>query len=256
MIILGIDTEVTDLKDDAEIIEMGGVLYDTKRNIVLASYGQIYKTEEESAEGAAAVHGISREISLDCPLVKDCLDPWIILGGKYADLIVAHNAAHDHPKVTKAWPSFLDKPWLCTQKDLPHETILNRVTSRRLGHLCVDYGIPTGMLHRAMEDARICAIIAGKHDLERAYEVKLMPRFRLICSGPFLKNVDIYKLLKESPSSKIDNRWYKFNPDGHPKCWVKEGLFEDMVKDDADYIKKITKNKWDFNLERMDPKPY
>lgn len=256
MIILGIDTEVTDLSDDAEIVEMGGVLYDTEAKIVLSSYGQIYKTEKESAEEAAAVHGIKRSISLECPTIHDCPDPWIVLQGWRAEYIVAHNAAHDHPKVTKVWPSFLDKPWLCTQKDLNHSNVVRKVTSRRLGHLCVDYGIPTGALHRAMEDARVCAIMASKHDLNVAYEIKLMPRFRLICSGPFLKNVDIYKLLKESPSSKIDKRWYKFNPDGYPKCWVKEDIFEDSVKEDAAYIKKITKNKWEFNLERMDPKPY
>lgn len=256
MIILGIDTEVTELSDDAEIIEMGGVLYDTEAKIVLASYGQIYKTEKESAEGAAACHGILRGLSLSCPSIEECYDPWDILGGKYAKYIVAHNAAHDHPKVTKVWPKFLQTPWLCTQKDLRHQDLCRKITSRRLGHLCVDYGIPTGMLHRALEDARVCAVIAGRHDLDRAYEVKLTPRFRLICSGPFLKDVEVYKLLKEAPSAATDNRWYKYNPDGYPKCYVKEDLFEDDVKADAAYIMEITKNKWEFNLERMDPKPY
>ena len=84
----------------------------------------------------------------------------------------------------------------------------------------------------------------------------MTPRFRLVCSGPYLKGVDIYPLLKKSPSSEIDGRWYKFNPEGYPKCWVKENLFEDDVKADAAYIMEITKKRWEFNLEKMDPKPY
>jgi DNA polymerase III epsilon subunit-like protein len=256
MIILAVDTELTDLGEDAEIIEMGGVLYDTVRKIVLSSYGQIYKTINESVELAAECHGISREVSLICPSIDECPNPWEVLRGDMAEYIVAHNAPCDHPVVTNAWPKFLQKPWLCTQRDLRHSNIVKNVSSRRLGHLCVDYKIGTGVLHRAQEDARMCAIIAGMHDLDEAYKLKIAPRFRLICCGDFIKGFDAGKELRKSPSSLKDNRWYRWNDDAYPKCWMKPGLLEEDLKNDAAFIKEKTNGRWEFNVERMDPKPY
>tara|TARA_R100001244_G_scaffold25113_2_gene25487 strand:+ start:133961 stop:134755 length:795 start_codon:yes stop_codon:yes gene_type:complete len=264
MIILGVDTETTGITEEgegeegeSEIVEAGFTLYDTERELVLATFGMIYKTERESAPGAFDVHKIPREVSLYMPTYQECLNPYEVIRADLADYMVAHNAPHDHPKVVKAWPDFLKMKWLCTQRDVDHEAVLPRkVFSRRLGHLCVDYGINLAGWHRAVADAEACTRIAGKHDLDAAYAYKIKPKFRLICEGPFLKNVDAKAELSQAPSVLNGGKTYRWNVEGYPKCWSKEGLLKEEVIGDADCIKKFSGGRWQFNLEKMDPPVY
>ena len=261
MIILGIDTETTGLfvenEPDPEIIEIGLVLFDTELDMVLATFGMIYNTKIESHEDAFKVHKIDRETSLSMSFAEDCLNPYDVVQAYRAKYIVAHNAEHDFPKVTQTWPKFLDKPWLCTKSGINHDKVLPRkVYSTRLAHLCVDYEIQLSGWHRAVVDAEACARIASKHDLDLAYEDKMKTKFRLIIVGPYLKGVDANAQLKESPSVIDSGKKYRWNQDGYPKCWIKEGLLKEEIVADADHIKKFSRGKWKFNLEKMDPPPY
>lgn len=262
MIILGVDTETTGITEDglegeSEVVEAGFTLFDTDNQIVLATFGMIFKTNAESAPGAYEVHKIPRDVSLSMPAASECLNPYDIIRADLAEYMVAHNAPHDHPKIVKIWPDFLKLKWLCTQRDLNHENVLPRkVYSRRLGHLCVDYGINLSGWHRAVADAEACARIASKHDLDAAFAYKSLPKFRLVCEGPYLRNVDAKVELGNAPSVLSDGKTYRWNIDGYPKCWTKEGLLKEEVIGDADHIKKFSNGLWKFNLEKMDPPAY
>lgn len=258
MLIIGLDTEFTDLDpDQSEIVEFGGVLYCTEKKMVLASFGKIYQVNNWGGESAAC-HGIPQEISELMPNINssDLTDPADALELNRADYIVAHNASCDHPLVTRKWPRFLEKPWLCTQWDIRHEDVLRKVTSRRLGHLAVDYGLIITDWHRALIDAEVCAKIAGYHDLDLAYQRKIEPKFKLMARGGRFK--DQKEMFHNSPSV-IDGVGGKYRWDGDSKYWWKDKLTKDYVEKDGLYIKKQTrgiKPKWVFELDEMEPPTY
>ena len=255
MIIVAVDVETTSLDaEDGEIVEMGAVLFDTETCRVISVFGKVYKVNKWGEE-AAECHQIPQEMSNMMPLIEDDdIDPWDAISGDLAEFVVAHNAGHDHAFVTKIWPKFLNKPWLCTQRDLNHTDIINSVTSKRLAHLCVDYHISMGSWHQAVADAEACARIAAKHDLNEAYKRKLEPKYRFIAYGGFIENFS--DLAKQAPSALKDGRGYRWNDDNAPKAWSKENLTLDEVELDAKYLKEITKGKWKFEGTPMPPKPY
>ncbi|MHA2231319.1 MAG: 3'-5' exonuclease [Candidatus Hodarchaeales archaeon] len=262
LIILGLDLETNGIGEtdfEIEIVEFGGVLFHVESKTVLASFGKIYTINHWSDE-AAECHHIPKELSDLMPIVpiQDQENPYRILSGDLADIVVAHNAPHDHPHVVKHWPDFLQKPWLCTQRDLNHNAVLPRKAySKRLGHLCVDYGIKLDNWHRALVDAEACARIAGFHDLKAALEYKNLPKFRLITWGDQrVGKVSVNEKLREAPTNELTGTKYRWNTDEYPKAWVKEGLLEEHVILDAKYIKDVSKGKWSFNAEKMDPRPY
>jgi DNA polymerase III epsilon subunit-like protein len=255
MIIVGVDVETTGLDSDGdEIVELGVVLFDVESGRVIAVFGKVFKVKKWGAE-AAQCHQIPEEISELMPLVgSEDIDPWDIVSGDLAKFVVAHNAPHDHAFVTKIWPSFLKKPWLCTQRDLKHKEFLPNVSSRRLGHLCVDYHIAMGSWHQAVADAEACARIAAKHDLDDAYRRKLEPKFRFITYGDWIK--DVRDVMGEAPSVIKDGRRYRWNAEEAPKAWSKEDLTLEEVEEDAKYLKSATKGKWKFEGAPMPPKSY
>ena len=255
MIIIGVDVETTGLEVDDEIIEMGATLFNIERSMVLASFGRIYKTNKWNKE-LEDCHNIPLEVSSMMKTINETNeDPWDTIDGNLAKYVVAHNASHDFKYITKLWPSFKKIPWLCTQNDIIHGDLIRNVTSKRLGHLAVDYGIPMTQWHRALVDSEICARIASLHNLDLAYARKLLPKFKLSASGGFIKDVKV--ILDKVPSVLVDNNKYRW--DGETKTWWKENLTSEQVEVDAEFIKNATKDckqKWAFNLTKMDPPSY
>lgn len=256
MFIVGVDVETTGLEDDDQIIEMGVVLMCVKTMTTLASFDKIYATDKWDDQ-AAECHQIDKELASSMPHIdKDSIDPWDVIQGDLATYVVAHNAEHDYKYVTRRWPSFDQKPWLCTQKDIPHKDLLKSVTSMRLGHLAIDYGILITEWHRAIIDAEVCAKIAARHNLDKAYEYKMEPKYKLIAQGGRFKNQK--DQLNNAPSVK-DGIGRNYYWDGDKKYWYKENLTLDYVEQDGLYIKQITKGvkpKWSFEIEKMDPPKY
>jgi len=265
MIIIGVDAETNGLKNEedeydpeiSECCEIGVVLFHVETETILAQFGKIYRMNTWGEE-AAGIHHIPKELSDSMPLIPSEEEENIfqIVKGDMARFVVAHNAPHDHPYFKTYWPSFLNIPWLCTQRDLPHNDLLTRPAySKRLGHLCVDYDIKLSGWHRALADAEACARIAAKHDLEEAYKNKLIPKWRLVTYGPFDKSVT-KEQFAECPSVVVDNRKYRWNTEEAPMAWSKDYLAEEFIEPDAEYIKKITKGRWKFDIEPMPPKTY
>lgn len=255
MIIVAVDVETTGLDPKVDqTVELGAVLFDTTLGRVLASFGKIYKVETWGEE-AFKCHQIPRDVSNIMPLIgSETIDPWDIISGDLAKYVVAHKADHDHPFVTKVWPSFLKRPWLCSKEGLIHKDKIDRVASTRLAHLCVDYHIPMGTWHQAVADAEACARLASQHDLDLAYNRKIAPKFRLITYGEFLDN--IRDVMGEAPSVLNDGRRYLWNQEEAPRAWMKDDLTIEEVEADARYLKKVTDGKWKFEGAPLPPKPY
>lgn len=256
MLIVGVDVETNGLDSaEHEVIEFGGVLFCTIAKRVLATFGKIYKVEKWCGE-AEKCHRITREMSDLMPTFQDDgIIPSKALSIHLAEFVVAHNAGHDHPFVTKLDPGFLKVPWICTQRDLKHEDKIDRVSSRRLAHLCVDYHLPMGSWHQAVADAEACARIAGEHDLKAAYKWKITPKFRLLAYGPYLAHVG-KDAMNQCPSVLAGGQKYRWNTDEYPRAWMGQDLTEEFVAKDAKYIKEVTEGQWKFEAEPMLPKPY
>lgn len=254
MIIVAVDVETTGLNsDEDQIVEMGAVLYDIDAQRVLASFDKVYSVETWSDE-AEACHKIPKNLADLMPSIVESPDPWSIISGDLATYIVAHNAKHDYNFVTKIWPSFKNKPWLCTIQDLLHHEVVGKTNSMRLGHLCVDYGIQMGSWHQALADAEACAKLAAYHDLDQAYQRKITPKFRLITYGDYIDG--IRDVMGNAPSVLADHRRYKWNQEEAPRAWMKDGLTIEEVEADAVYLNEVTKGKWKFEGVSLPPKPY
>lgn len=177
MIIMGADTETTGLEKDAEIVESGFAIYDTSTNIFLALHSDLFKTVRWSAE-AEAVNHIPREAS---QLGRDInrFNPWTLVVHYKPVIVVAHGKIFDKNLITQPWPEFNSIDWVCTQTELPHEKFIKRISSHRLQHLAVDYGIEAAYKHRALFDAMLCCQIAAKHDLEKIITQAKEPKYTI-----------------------------------------------------------------------------
>ena len=91
---------------------------------------------------------------------------------KSIDYAVAHNAPYDYTVLSRYIKEIKDLKWVCSQRDFNHDKHLKRrATSKRLGHLAVDYGIPLINYHRAVDDCMTLLQLCFKHDVVEAYEV-------------------------------------------------------------------------------------
>lgn len=255
MIIVGVDVETNGLDSSVDqIVEMGATLFDTETKRVLASFGKIYKIDRWDEE-AAKCHKIPQHLAdRMISVLESKLDPWDIISGDLAKYVVAHKASHDYGFVTKVWPSFKNRPWICTHEDLQHHLVVGKIASGRLAHLCVDYQIQMGTWHQALADAEACARLASFHDLDAAFERKMLPKYRLITYGEFLD--DIRDVMANAPSVLRDGKKYKWNQEEAPRAWMKDDLTIQELEEDAWYLKDVTNGKWKFEGEPLPPKPY
>jgi DNA polymerase III epsilon subunit-like protein len=243
VIIAGIDVETTGLEgDDIEVVEVGYCIFDTSNNLVVSNGSDLFSVDKWSEE-AAKHHGIpeyATKIADQRPHQVDVAKR--ILAYK-PEVIVSHNAEYDHPKVTKCWPGLKNVKWLCTLQDFPHDEILGNVTSRRLMHLAVDYGLSVHGWHRAGVDAEMACRIAAKHDVRKVLTNSLLPKFKVVTRGRY------------SEEGKIITKQLKFRWDSENKVWWKDGF----TKVDADTIEKIVKKAapgWAVEITPMPPRSY
>lgn len=244
MIIVGIDTETTGIDSnngaEIEIVEIGYVIYETDNNLVISSNSELFavKTWGEDAE---KIHGIPQWATQIANHTPETVDISARILAYKPELIVAHYAPYDYPKVIKHWPKLKEVQWLCTKEDLPHEQLLHKVASTRLMHLAVDYGFTIPGWHRAMVDAEMCCRIAAKHDLKKAKLIAQQPKFKITTRGRFSEEgVEKVKQLKF--------RWHT-----EEKFWWKDNI----IKPDAEVIQKILTKvapSWTITIEEQPTK--
>lgn len=243
MIIIGVDTETTSIEEDAEIIELGVAIYDTKTKLEIKSFSQLFTVSTWSEE-AEKVHGIPKDL---CdrfginPALYNLLESIgsDILNKSEDVVFLAHYAKHDYTILIKYWPELSKHLWICTNDELDHNSIINKVSSTRLSHLAVDYGlVGLDKWHRALPDANMCCRLALKHDLEEIVERKKRGEgcFKVIASGPYDKGHN--EFLKEECK-------FKFNSDD--KSWY-------IICDEEDvslYMKLAEHDGWTITTEKI-----
>lgn len=176
MRVLLVDVETTGLEKTSAVVEVGAVLLDTTLRAVLWSFGAIVPSV--SANPCAAINGISDDLLGSARYTfsdRDVLEPlrWL-LSNAVIDAVAAHNAEFDRPFVEAAVGA-IDLRWFCTQVDLAYPRAGN--SSRKLGHLAVDHGVPVGTTHRALADCLLLAdIMRTMPDLDARVTEALKPR--------------------------------------------------------------------------------
>lgn len=78
---------------------------------------------------------------------------------KRSSIVVAHHANFDRSMAEKLFPWMANRPWGCTIKDVPWKEA--GVASSKLEFVAMTRGLFYGA-HRALEDAEVCAAVAGK----------------------------------------------------------------------------------------------
>lgn len=113
-----VDTETTGLADDAEIIELGAVLFefspDGRIFRILDAQSWFEEPTSPISPEITRVTGITNEMLKGQTIDDDAFDAMIAR----ASLMIAHNAAFDRPKIERKFPSSSKKAWACTQTEI------------------------------------------------------------------------------------------------------------------------------------------
>jgi DNA polymerase-3 subunit epsilon len=160
--IVAIDLETTGKYPlDAEICEMAAVKW--RNGQVVGTYQTLLKPSSPMSDGVIAIHNITNEMVANAPLLSECLVEFHAFIG--SGFIVAHHAPFDMGFLTwefeKASMPLPPMPGFCTS--LLSRNLNAAVENHRLPTLAAHFGLDTGSLHRALDDAKTCLGIALKY---------------------------------------------------------------------------------------------
>lgn len=165
--ILILDTETTGLspaKGDI-IIEIAAVLFNIKHRSILQCFSTLLPCEENPVEH---INQIKAEVTrVGYSLFN--LDSIFIQLLEFSQACIAHNVLFDKKFIaTLPFGSlFLDKKWICTQKNFSWPVKLDRF---RLQDVCLAMDVPYLNAHRALSDCLLLAECFKKiEDLEERF---------------------------------------------------------------------------------------
>lgn len=148
MRILVLDTETTGLSPaNANMTEVAACVYHVESKAILQTYQTlIYSATNETAE----ITGITQESLNEMQNIAFNPNSIVALSNR-CDALMAHNAQFDRGFIEK-YCGIINKPWICSQR---HIRFPKEGKSKRLGHICVDHGIPVLSAHRALTDVML-----------------------------------------------------------------------------------------------------
>jgi DNA polymerase-3 subunit epsilon len=157
-----LDTETTGLKQEkgAKIIELALLTYDLTTRKLEDVWVQRFDPQQPIEPGAQAVHGISYEELVGCPIWEDTADE-IVRRMSALDLAVAHNMGFDGPfiagELIRVGRKVPDVYSLCTMENARWACPDGKMP--RLGELCFALGVPydTSKAHGAEYDCEVTA---------------------------------------------------------------------------------------------------
>ncbi len=134
-----------------EIIEIGAVYVENGK--VKDSFNQLVRPNEEISEYIIGITGITNEMVADAPPIEIVM-PQFINFCKDVPLI-GHNINLFDYRMLKAKATLLNLPFnkKCVDTLIISRKMLQELPSRKLGDLCVYYGISLENAHRAYDDA-------------------------------------------------------------------------------------------------------
>lgn len=158
MPIIAIDTETTGFRRSDRIVELGMVMF--KGSDIIDTYHSYLNPGFHIPEETTEIHGISDKDVADAPRFDDIrvdVMDWLCRGAPW----VAHNARFDMRMLSydlpaDKWPTGV--PTLCTllmAKKRGH-------SRAKLGDLAAHYNISQENAHTAVDDARVCGLLARK----------------------------------------------------------------------------------------------
>ena len=156
-----VDLETTDNDTEkAEIVEIAAVR--VRNGEIVETFNTLVKPKVAISSGASATHGIYQsEVATASPFA-DIWPKFQAFCG--SDVIVAHNGYDFDFKILQRMAKELGKPFdLCTYDTLPLARDLYP-TSRKLGDLARQFGIPLEKAHRALHDSEALAKVTLRLD--------------------------------------------------------------------------------------------
>jgi DNA polymerase-3 subunit epsilon len=149
-----LDTETTGLhvKNGAEIIELGAILYSIKHKAILQCFSTLFPCESNPVEH---INHISPELTKAYPY-NDKWESFFAYMYQDAQVLISHNTQFDKLflETLDYGVSHGDIPWICTKNDFKWPNPLNRY---RLQDICHSMGVIYGEgSHRALYD---CSLI-------------------------------------------------------------------------------------------------
>jgi DNA polymerase III epsilon subunit-like protein len=165
-----VDLETTDNDTEkAEIVEIAAVR--VRNGEIVETFNTLVKPKVAISSGASATHGIYQsEVATASPFA-DIWPKFQAFCG--SDVIVAHNGYDFDFKILQRMAKELGKPFdLCTYDTLPLARDLYP-TSRKLGDLARQFGVPLENAHRALDDSVALAKVTLRlDDAKRAHARK------------------------------------------------------------------------------------
>lgn len=160
--IVAIDLETTGKYPlDAEICEMAAVKW--RNGQVIGTYQTLLKPSLPMSDEVIAIHNITNEMVADAPALSERLAEFHAFIGD--GFVVAHHAPFDMGflawEFEKAAMPLPPMPGFCTS--LLSRNLNSAVENHRLPTLAAHFGLDTGALHRALDDAKTCLGIALKY---------------------------------------------------------------------------------------------
>lgn len=199
-----LDTETTGVDPDVdEVVEVAGVLLDTRSRSVVDRYTSLVKPNMSVPPAASAVHHLTDAHLVDAPTLEEALGPVL---SRPTDYVVAHNAKFDAsflPQVTGAW--------VCTWK------LSNRVWAQApsYGNQVLRYwlnlvGPSDGThAHRALYDAEVTAQIFVEL-LTMASSDDPLPKMAEVSAQPVLLRRVAFGQHRDKPWSELPRSYLQW----------------------------------------------
>lgn len=147
--IVDLETDSLDIKT-ARPLEVACVLVDVPTLRVVWAVSEVVRWDDLIVDAEiTAINGINERLTRTARRAVDEVMRDTAVMMSCARAIVGHNAvAYDKP-IMERYAELPKIPWIDTKTDLP---LQKKTTSRRLGHLCADYGIAPRGAHEALGD--------------------------------------------------------------------------------------------------------
>lgn len=230
MFLAVLDTETTGIDPDKaglDVIEIACSLYCTKTRTILKNWSSLMlpldipEGSEENLDilnPAQEVNGI-KPLALCSAPVADADLSFFIQMLEQSDVIVAHNAEFDRPRIIRLLEergaAYPERPWACTMK---YVSFPNQRNSKVLTHLCSDHEISTMGAHRAMSDVlMLCSLLAKAESLDEQILEAIKPRRQV--------TLDKAQAYDWKDRAKKHGFWW----DGDKKTWFAD-LTDEQIK--------------------------
>ena len=231
---LMIDTETTGLDfNEAELIEIALVPFEYSTEGKLVTFGkaldQFQEPSKPITEEITKLTGITNEMvsgqSINIEEVNKLIEE--------SDLIIAHNASFDRPFAERLTPTFKNKPWACSLKDIDWKE--EGYESPKLSFLAMEHGFYY-KAHRADIDCWATIKIlaqrlktSGDRAMTKLLESARQERWRIWATNTDFAKKDLLK-----------DRGYRWESgqNGKPKSW-----YVDIPADDKESELEYLKNE-------------